>query len=179
VVTAGPERFTRFRLQLEQHLLQQQQKIQEWERKKGHVQKRQQHQAKLNKHLQCMTCSWLVICATSTSHSNNREGLDTLELLTAAAQSSTSTCHVLGLSFLPGIATLADPQAVQLLYLCLQGLSSSCSKGGTGGSTSGVTRRVTGKLQQLLEVLGPRHWAVAAVHKLIWMPAFTLDIYSC
>ena len=75
-------------------------------------------------------------------------------LLIAAAQSPSSKVHIAGLQSLPGIKQLDNEQVMRVLNLCLQ-------------RKSGADAARAPKLKQLLEILGPRQWAVAAVHKLM------------
>ena len=100
---------------------------------------------------QCTVCSLLSHAAACPKTADE---LDVFTLLIAAAQSPSSKVHIAGLQTLPGIKQLDDEQVTRVLNLCLQ-------------RKSGADAARDPKLEQLLDLLGPRQWAVAAVHKLM------------
>ena len=124
---------------------QQQEQRQGTSGQRGQQDDHQQHQ-RVRK--QCNVCTVLQEAGSSLPVE------EVCTLLVTSALSWSSNNHVSGFRSVPAINQLGEQQAVRLLNLVLQ-------------RRSGPDPSRAPKLQQLLEVLGPRHWAVAAVHKLM------------
>ena len=130
----------------EEHQIDQQQE--QWQGTSGQRGQQDDHQQHQRGRKQCNVCTVLQEAGSSLPME------EVYTLLVTSALSRSSNIHVSGFRSLPVINQREEHQAVRLLNLVLQ-------------RRSGPDPSRAPKLQQLLEVLGPRHWAVAAVHKLM------------